>query len=248
VYAAARDDFDLYGVLDYYVGYRAAVRSKVAALAAADGELPAAQRSAARASALAHLALTESALAVPLRGRAIATCGSIGTGKSSAAAELADGCAGVVVATDRVRKAARPQERVTAPWGEGQYSPGARAAVYGAVLERAEPVVRSGRTAVLDATWSSAAQRAELCRWGEALGIDVWLLELVCPAAEVRRRLERRAAAGHDPSDAGPELLDHSRASFEPPEEWPADRRARVDTSAPDWRARVRALAKIWCG
>jgi hypothetical protein len=246
VYAAARDDYDLYGVLDYFVSYRASVRAKVAALAAEDPELPAAQRSAARTSALAHLALAATALQPPGPGRAIATCGSVGTGKSSAAAVLADACGGVIIATDRVRKAGGAAGRAAASWGEGRYAPEARAAVYADVLERAEPVVRSGRIAILDATWSSAARRTELRRWAAELGIEVRLLELTCPADRVRERLARRAAEGHDPSDAGPDLVDASRASFEPPAEWPEAARACVDTASPGWQEQVRALAAGW--
>ena len=41
-YAEQRDDFDLYAVVDFFISYRAAVRAKVAALAAKEREIDAA--------------------------------------------------------------------------------------------------------------------------------------------------------------------------------------------------------------
>jgi len=94
-----------------------------------------------------------------------------------------------------------------------------------ALLERAEPIVASGRAALLDATWASARQRAAARALARRLGADVWLVEVRCSEATALERLRRRLREGRDPSDAGPELLARSRAEFEAPDEWPAPRR-----------------------
>jgi hypothetical protein len=182
----------------------------------------------------------------------VVVCGSIGTGKSSVAAELALRTGGVVIASDRVRKhlaglePAEPRGKATeeASWGTGLYREEARAAVYRALLERAEPVLASRRLVILDATYASRRWRGELRRWAEIHRLDPFLVEVTCLLELARARLAERAARGRDPSDAGPELVEPSAARFEPPEEWPEARRARIDTSAVDWPRQVAELAQ----
>jgi aminoglycoside phosphotransferase family enzyme/predicted kinase len=249
VYAAARDDYGMYGVLDYYVSYRAAVRAKVAGLAAQDPALPADQRTRALRSAESHLELAASALTERERGSVVAVCGSIGTGKSTAARTIADASRGVIIASDRVRKhvaGLAPEEHRADAWGAGLYTPEQKAAIYRGLLERAEPVIESGRTAILDATYASSAQRSELLRWARERGVSARLIEVTCDPALARERLEARQRERKDPSDAGPELLEASLASFEPPAEWPSDARVRVDTGKDSWREELASATRAW--
>ncbi len=95
-YAEASDDYDLYGVVDFFTAYRAAVRAKVACLAARDEIVPAEQRARAEESAGQHLGLAEAALAEPRRGSVVAIAGIVGSGKSTVAQALADATGGVV--------------------------------------------------------------------------------------------------------------------------------------------------------
>jgi magnesium-transporting ATPase (P-type) len=53
-YARESDDYDLYSVVDYFIGYRAGVRAKVAALAARDSAIAPGQRARAAESAQAR--------------------------------------------------------------------------------------------------------------------------------------------------------------------------------------------------
>jgi len=240
-YAQARDDFDLYGVVDFFIAYRAAVRSKVASLAARDAALPESQRRAAAASAARHLALAESALADRIRGDVVAMAGIVGTGKSTVAHALADAVGGVVISSDRVRKQQAALQATARGHGE-LYTEERTARTYSGMLERAEPVVRSGRIAILDATYARAALRRELLRWAAERGLRAFLVESVCAAPVARARLAARAREGRDPSDAGPELYAQSAAGFEPPLEWPAAARAEIATDSAAWAGEVTAL------
>lgn len=246
-YAEASDDFGLFGVVGLYAGYRAAVRAKVAGLAAAEPEVPEAQRRAAAASAVRHLALAERLLAPARPGPVVLVCGTVGSGKSTAAEALADRLGGVVVSSDRTRKrlaGLAPGDRAGAAAGGGIYTDEWTERTYAALLERAEPVVTSGRPALLDATWASSRQRAAARAFAERAGADAWLVEVRCGEATALERLARRAREGLDPSDAGPELLARSRARFEPADEWPPPRRLALDSDAPDPSARLDTLAR----
>jgi aminoglycoside phosphotransferase family enzyme/predicted kinase len=222
--AALRDDFGLYDVVDWFAAYRAAVRAKVAALAAQDAAIEAAQRARAAESVAKHVALARALLRPSAVAPLFVVCGSVGTGKSTVAEHVADLGEGVVISSDRTRKALAglaPESRAHAHAGAALYADAATERVYAALLERAEPVLRSGRAAVLDATFAQAAQRDAARAFAARLGARAVLVEVTCAEDVARARVAQRAARGADPSDAGPELVAPSRARFEPPREWP---------------------------
>ncbi len=253
-YARDAGDYHLFAVVDYFLSYRALVRAKVASLVAVDEAMPAPQREHAERSVRDHLDLGLSFLQPRGPGRLVLTCGTIGTGKTTVAETIADASGGVVISSDRLRESspetgrnasdeppARPQ--VDAPYGADRYSDAARAAVYDRMLAQAAHVVGSGRTAILDATFSRRAWRAKAAAWARGRGCEAFLVEIVAPKDEVIERLAARASAGNDASEAGPGLYDAMRAEFEEPHEWPEARRGRVDTSAPSWRDDVEVAA-----
>jgi aminoglycoside phosphotransferase family enzyme/predicted kinase len=242
-YARESDDFDLYAVVDYHVAYRALVRAKVAGLAAADPGIDADQRFGAAGSVSRHLLLADRVLREPGRGRVVVLCGSVGSGKSTAAAALADATGGVVVATDRTRKRLAGLESADRGGAEaGLYAAAHSDRVYDALLERADPVLDSGRTVILDGAFSAAARRRGVWSWASRRAAPACLVEVRCGEEVARSRLKRREAENLDPSDAGPDLLDWSRDTFEPPDEWPAAWRIELESDADGWWQRVQAL------
>ena len=108
-------------------------------------------------------------------------------------------------------------------------------AVYEGLLERAACVVESGRTPVLDASFTKRADRDRVRRWAEVRGLRARLIEVRCGVDTARERLAAREREGLDPSDAGPDFLETSLARFEPPNEWPAEDHqiVRTDTGPP---------------
>jgi hypothetical protein len=246
-YAALRDDFGLYGVVELFAAYRAAVRAKVAALAAGDAAIAAEQRERAAESARRHLALALGSLRPPTPAPLLVVCGSVGTGKSTVAKRLADATGGVVIASDRTRKALAglaPDSRAGAREGAPLYADAMTARVYAGLLARAGPVIASGRPAILDATFSRAGQRTAARDFARDAGVPARLIEVRCDPRVTRERVALRARRGADPSDAGPERVEPSRAAFEPPDEWPAAERVRVDTDREDWERAVKEIAR----
>ena len=245
-YAGERDDFGLYGVVDYFASYRAAVRAKVAAIAAADPGIDDAQRSAAAESARRHLEWAARRLEPRPPGPLVLVAGVVGTGKSTVAGILADALGGAIVATDRVRRhqgGLEPGERPGAAQRARMYDAGEKKRVYQELLERARPVVISGRAAVLDGTFSRRVDRERVRLLAREWGTRAFLVEARCQAEVALGRLARRAERGDSLSDAGPDRHGPSSREFEAVDEWPAAERTIVDTDRDGWRGRLRELA-----
>ncbi|MBW2228941.1 MAG: AAA family ATPase [Deltaproteobacteria bacterium] len=244
-YAAATDDFALYGVVDYHVAHRALVRASVASIATDEKEIAAEQRTAAATSARRHAQLAADWLDRRPRPLLIVMAGRVGSGKSTVADELADQLEGVVIASDRVRKHMAGMswhDHVKAAPGEGLYDDTQLDAVYGALLERAAYVIGSGRAAILDATFSRRTWRAGVERWAMEHRVPIHLVEARCHEAETLARLARRNQDPERISDAGPELYAESLRRWEPLDDWKPEHRSEIWTDRDDWRDSLRAV------
>ena len=249
-YAAETDDFHLYAVVDYFVSYRAAVRAKVAAMAAGEPELPQDQRRAARESASRHLDLAIEVLRTRQSGAVVVLTGVVGTGKSTAADVISETlCDAVVVSSDRIRKrmaGLAAAERAPATVEGGIYTEDDTRRVYAGLLERAQSIVIAGRVAVLDATFSRHAQRAAATEFARLHGVPVLLVETQCAEASVLRRLDARERVGDDPSDAGPAFFAEHVARYEPVESGEYGAHVTIDTARPSWRRDLEIQARAW--
>lgn len=244
-YASERDDFDLYGVVDYFIGYRALVRAKVAAITSVDASIDSGQRSQAAASARHHLELAAEVMGSGPPGSLVLVGGVVGTGKSTVADALAEQLGGVVISSDRVRKQLAglpPSSRVRALPDEGFYRPDAVERTYLALFERARPVVDSGRVAILDATFSRRRHRAMAADLAAELGVSQRMIEVRCAPEIARARLARRETEGASASDAGPAFYERSVARFEPVEE--SERPHVVRTDVDGWRGSLDSLIR----
>ncbi|WP_322754026.1 AAA family ATPase [Frankia sp. Cas3] len=200
---------------ELYIAYRAFVRCKVACLRHAQGDREAANE----ARALAHLTLEHLR-----RGRVhlVLVGGLPASGKSTLASRLVDDTDGsVLLRSDVVRKelAGIPADQsAAAPVGAGIYTRAHTEATYDLLLTRARSALEHGETVVLDASWSSAADRARAARLAEETSAD--LIELRCEvSAEVAAtRIARRRCTGGDASDATADVLTAMTAGADP---WP---------------------------
>ena len=244
-YAERADDFGLFAVVDLYAAYRAAVRAKVAGLAARDAAIAERQRHAAAESAARHLALAERLLA-PRRAPApvIALCGTVGSGKTTVAERLAERLEGAV---DLLGPDAQAPRGTRPRRARGR---GARRRALHRRVDRAHATPRSssgpspspasGRAAAPRRDLRgerAAARRARASR--EALGAAAWLVEVRCGEATALERLAPARAGGPRPLGRGPRAAGAERAPFEPPEEWPRERHLVVESDGPDVDAQL---------
>jgi aminoglycoside phosphotransferase family enzyme/predicted kinase len=231
-FARESGDYDLYGVVDFYLSYRAWVRGKVAGFLAADPSTrpEKAQRKAREAEKLFALARAYSEPR-PGVGPVIAVGGVIGAGKSTLADALGRALDLPVIDSDRTRKALAGVP-ATQPAPAGAYTPAFTDRTYDEVFRRAEVVLDSGRGVILDATFRDRPLRLRARELARRHRRPFRFVEAICDDTTLRARLRARAA-GVSVSDATEALLDRVRREFEPVTELAAGEHVPVRTTAP---------------
>ena len=192
-FAEASGDFGLYGVLDFYLSYRAWVRGKVAAFLAADPTTALGVRTDARDRARRLFGLARSYSGPPAdRPFLIAVGGVIGSGKSTLANALGRELAVPVISSDRVRKAAAGLA-ATARADAHVYDREHRDDVYVEIARRAADVLDSGRGVILDATFAERRWRQLAANTAAARKAAFVFIESTCSDRELlRQRLRAR--------------------------------------------------------
>jgi len=244
-FAEVSDDFELYGVVDFYLSYRAWVRGKVAAFVAADLSAPPDRRAQKRDEARRDFGLARAFAGRPLdRPVLVAVGGVIGSGKSTLGAGLGRQLGLPVVGSDPTRKALAG----LAPTARGDarlYEPERKEKTYAEIFRRAADVLGAGRGVILDATFSAGRWRraaADLARSTDAAFV---FIEASCADAGVLRERLRARKSRPSVSDATDDLLDAFVRDYEPlgasdPEPW-----FTVDTSGTPERALREAWTRV---
>jgi aminoglycoside phosphotransferase family enzyme/predicted kinase len=233
-------DWDAWPLVDGYMSYRAFVRAKVACFVAEDGLTPraVAARKAGETSEmleLSHRLLGRPAERPTLGGpfpaaqTLIAVGGIIGSGKTTVAEALSRRHGLAVVSADAARKelaGLRHEQR----GGAELYTEAWHERVQDEILRRAELVLASGRSAILDTTFSKRALRQRARELATRTGSRFLFVECRVPPEVARERLAARRGGL---SDAREDLLDAFLAGWEPVDELPEVEHAVVDATAP---------------
>ncbi len=242
-------DYEGLRVLPYYLSYRAMVRAKVAAIRAA--QLDAAARDESLAECRRYLALAgaQAARATPAL---LIACGVSGAGKSSQSQPLLEACGVIRVRADVERKRLFGLDAEAASGSAlhgGLYSAESTVCTYARLGELALAGVEAGYPMLVDATFLKRAQRFGFAELADTLGVPFVILAFDAPPAVLRERVRRRAEAGKDVSEADLAVLEAQLVAREALEKGELERALVVDTrSAPDWRALLPALSRLWPG
>jgi uncharacterized protein len=229
-------------LLDFYKAYRACVRAKVAALRA--DQLVGPAHESAASDACRHLALADRYAAGWLRPLVIVVRGAAGTGKTTLATAVADALGTELLRTDVIRRELFGAGSGAVKIDGGVYSPPARQRVYDEMIRRAAALHADRISVVLDGSFSTL----ETLRHAQTLATDsqraFLAIECHCRPEVAHQRIARRAAKGHDVSDATPDIHDLQLGRWE---SWPADvMQVCIDTeqSLPDQLEQVYAALR----
>jgi aminoglycoside phosphotransferase family enzyme/predicted kinase len=240
-YAHAAGDPGVVPLQPLFRGHYAIVRGLVESIRAGRGEVGDSERARSRRLAQRYLA---AALGYLLEPALVLVCGLPGSGKSTMARALATPLRATILRSDAIRKAMAGVPATVRPSRTEAmrlYSAAMTERTYAAILHRAEAALRRGRSAIVDATLATAAQRAPLLALAARSGRPWMLVETTCTREETLRRLERRR---HDPSeisDADAAVYTQAAQRYEAPEEVAPQRRivVQVQGGADDALPRV---------
>ena len=231
-FAREFDDYDLYGVIDFYLSYRAWVRGKVAAFLAGDPATGAekARRKAEEAERLFALARAYSSPRAEA-GTVVAVGGLIGVGKSTLADALGRSLSTPVIDSDRTRKRLADVPATRQAPAEA-YTAAFTLRTYDEMFRRAEVVLGSGRGVVLDATFRDRKLRLRARDLAHRHRRPFRFVEAICDDTTLLARLRARAASV-SVSDATEGLLDQIRREFDPVNELESGEHVRIETTLP---------------
>jgi uncharacterized protein len=232
-YAAARRDADCDGIaaLPFFMSLRAAIRAMTTA-SRLDVTKDTTARSARR---YFDLALT---LLAPAKPKVLGIGGLSGTGKTALARSLAPTLApapgALVFRSDLERKAlygVGEHERLPA----AAYGAEVSEQVYRIIIDKAARVARAGHSAIVDAVFARAEERAALETAAAAAGVEFHGLFLV---ADLATRVQRVSARTGDASDADAEVARKQEEFVTGPITW-----SRVDAAGSPAQTRANARA-----
>jgi predicted kinase len=229
---------------DHHIAYRAQVRAKVTAVAAAQAGLdsPDGQRRAATAREVLSLSARHLEAA---RVRLILVGGLPGTGKSTLAVRVGAALGAAVLRTDEVRKELAgldPAVPAPAGFGQGLYAPEMTGRTYRELLGRARTALAAGESVVADASWHDPAWREAARTAASQASSDLAEFRCVLPLEEIMRRITGRYGTG-DASDATSGVVRRLAASLAP---WPSA--TEVDTSPPPAEVAATVLRALRTG
>ena len=247
-YTRLSGDHDDSELLPLYMCYYAYVRGKVIGFRLDDPAISAPEKEAARSTAARYFDLAAKYAASPQKPLLIITTGLMGSGKSVLAANLSALLGAEVIRTDVLRKQIlniRPEERRLEKFGKGIYSDDVTARTYEKAFELAQEVIAGGRTAIIDASFKKNLDRLRAARIAQAAGSGFFVVECICAAETVRKRLDGRLRANRDASDGRWELYQQQKEDFDPVSGMPPQSHITVDTCGSQVSSLYEAISRI---
>lgn len=211
-------DYEGLRVLRYYTTYRALVRCKVALLRAGQVNGDPAEVAHCAQSARRYFAFA-SAGRQPARTAIMITHGYSGCGKSTWAGAIAELVGAIRIRSDVERKRLHGQGGVAsaaAALGEGLYAPASTARTYAHLQALTQHIIESGMPVIVDAAFLRTEQRARFAILARALGVPFFIVDIHASEATMQRRIDLRAQARQDASDADRRVLAHQQTHSDP--------------------------------
>lgn len=230
-YVRYASDPELYSLLDFYSAYRAIVKLKVNCLRSMEVDAVELRRRL-KEKAGEYLNLAYRYAVQFSRPTLWIFCGLPATGKSALACRLSHALSLSLFQSDNLRKELEglPQSQaMVAPYDQGLYRRERRNMVYSKMLALAQEQLKSGHSAILDASFSKRKWREDARQL--ALDADTNFIAVECVSEEgtMRKRLKERESLSCT-SDARLQHLPQMLRDFEPLTEIPEMNYLRLAT------------------
>jgi aminoglycoside phosphotransferase family enzyme/predicted kinase len=233
-------DFEAVALLPYFEAYRALVRAKVAALRALQSP---ADTASAQAAMYLHWIERRAQRGAPL---VVVMSGLSGSGKTWLAQRIAAAIGGLVLRSDIERKrlaGLQPLQSSDSAPDAGLYTRDFNTRTYARLGECAAHCLAGGEHVVIDAASLRRTERAQFMQLARARGARLRIVHCQAPMAVLRQRLQDRAAAGTDASEATVALLDRQPGYWEPFSD--AERAAVIAVETADGSSVANALQAL---
>jgi len=224
-------DYEAAALLRFFSVHRALVRAKVAGIRASQMPANSAEWRGQRVRLEQHLSLART-LTEPAKRALVIMHGLSGSGKSTLAAALLEELAGLRCRSDVERKRLHGMAPEAHSTDEALvYGRQSTECTYRRLAEIAELSVCAHLPVIVDAAFLKKSERDEFRVLAARLGVPFAIVSCGGAVNALHERLAARAVQGHDPSEAGPEVLDRQLEFAEPlaPEE--LERTVSVDAS-----------------
>jgi aminoglycoside phosphotransferase family enzyme/predicted kinase len=180
-------------------------------------------------------------LLAPGRPSLVAIGGISGTGKTSIACEAAPLIGAVpgalMLRTDVERKVMRGVA-LDRPLPRDSYTAEARDEVYRRVFKKAETVLNTGHSVIVDAVFPGHTARTQLCELAHGTNANFWGFWLEADPSVIRQRIAARPAGA---SDADMAVAEAQLKTAVPPEGW-----IKIDASGPIHATAAAMMKKLW--
>ncbi len=205
-------------VLRYYQAYRAMVRAKVTRIRLSQADVPESDKPAAEAEFRRYLAQVEN-YARPGRPTLVIMHGPSGSGKTVISQGLLERWGAIRIRSDVERKRlfllAATESSHSAITG-GIYTPEATYKTYNRLVHLARQILRAGYPTIVDASFLQREPRHLFRDLAGELKIPIVILDVYADESILRRRVEKRAAAGADASEADVSVLAQQLLDYGP--------------------------------
>ncbi len=219
-------DYEALSVLRYYLVYRALVRAKVACI---QRQQSSALHRRQDRDVVRHLSLATTLMRQPASIPLVITHGVSGSGKTWLTERL-------VERTGIIRIRSDIERRRSGINAGTRYSQQNIERVYQGLLQLAEQIIGFGYPLVVDATFINAGQRRQFRALAARLGVPFHILHCHAGEAELAQRIEKRAQARPNASEATVSVLQRQLQSQDPLTPDERDLCIDVDTTwTPDW-------------
>jgi len=227
------DDPDLKRIIDFYKCYRGYVKGKVKSLQSAGDENSQEKQKKLQQTALDYFHLSLRYALLGSRPVALIFMGRIGTGKSTLAKHLSKILKIDQFSSDRIRKnlAGLPlYERPKLSEREKLYSAEMSEKTYQYLFENVKAHLKSGKSVILDATFSRKSKRQDLTDLLESMDANYKFIETQAPDETIISRLKARDKEKDIVSDARLEDFEKLTSGYESPDELTDTQLLKVNT------------------